>query len=57
MGIRYANFTPISNHFARRRAPLCPLIKCYEFGMQKIPVRYLAVQIAFGDFVTYTCTE
>ncbi|SUB63592.1 Uncharacterised protein [Plesiomonas shigelloides] len=32
MGIRYANFTPISNHFARRRAPLCPLIKCYLKG-------------------------
>ncbi|SUB63535.1 Uncharacterised protein [Plesiomonas shigelloides] len=30
MGIRYANFTPISNHFARKRAPLCPLIKCYQ---------------------------
>ncbi|SPZ37439.1 Uncharacterised protein [Plesiomonas shigelloides] len=30
MGIRYANFTPISNHFTRRRAPLCPLIKCYQ---------------------------
>ncbi|SBT60937.1 Uncharacterised protein [Plesiomonas shigelloides] len=29
MGIRYANFTPISNHCARKRAPLCPLIKCY----------------------------
>ena len=30
MGIRYANFMPISNHFARRRAALCPLIKCYH---------------------------
>ena len=33
MGIRYANFTPISNHFARRRAPLCPLIKCYTTNL------------------------
>ena len=32
MGIRYANFMPISNHFARGRAPLCPLIKCYQEG-------------------------
>ena len=30
MGIRYANFTPISNHFARKRATLCPLTKCYQ---------------------------
>ena len=30
MGIRYANFMPISNHCARKRAPLCPLIKCYQ---------------------------
>ncbi|SUB63604.1 Uncharacterised protein [Plesiomonas shigelloides] len=32
MGIRCANFMPISNHFARKRAPLCPLIKCYLKG-------------------------
>ncbi len=32
MGIRYANSMPISNHCARRRAPLCPLIKCYLKG-------------------------
>ncbi len=30
MGIRCANFMPISNHCARKRAPLCPLIKCYQ---------------------------
>ena len=29
MGIRYANFMPISNRCARRRAALCPLTKCY----------------------------
>ncbi|SPZ37430.1 Uncharacterised protein [Plesiomonas shigelloides] len=29
MGIRYANFMPISNHCARKRATLCPLTKCY----------------------------
>ena len=32
MGIRYANFTPISNRCARRRATLCPLAKCYLKG-------------------------
>ncbi len=32
MGIRCANFMPISNHFARKRAPLCPLTKCYLKG-------------------------
>ncbi|WP_218574445.1 hypothetical protein, partial [Plesiomonas shigelloides] len=32
MGIRYANFMPISNHFARKRAALCPLTKCYQEG-------------------------
>ncbi|SUB63557.1 Uncharacterised protein [Plesiomonas shigelloides] len=30
MGIRYANFMPISNRFARKRATLCPLAKCYQ---------------------------
>ncbi|MCX9457490.1 hypothetical protein IG604_17320 [Vibrio cholerae] len=30
MGIRYANFMPISNRCARRRAALCPLTKCYQ---------------------------
>ena len=30
MGIRYANFTPISNRCARKRAALCPLAKCYQ---------------------------
>ena len=30
MGIRYANFMPISNHCARKRAALCPLTKCYQ---------------------------
>ncbi|SBT60912.1 Uncharacterised protein [Plesiomonas shigelloides] len=30
MGIRYANFTPISNRYARKRATLCPLTKCYQ---------------------------
>ena len=57
MGIHFVNFTPISNHFACKHAPLCPLVRSYEFGMQKTSVRYFAVQIAFGDFVTYTCTE
>ncbi|SPZ37414.1 Uncharacterised protein [Plesiomonas shigelloides] len=32
MGIRCANFMPISNHFARKRATLCPLTKCYLKG-------------------------
>ena len=32
MSIRCANFTLISNHFARKRAPLCPLFKCYLKG-------------------------
>ncbi|SUB63595.1 Uncharacterised protein [Plesiomonas shigelloides] len=32
MSIRYANFMLISNHFARKRTPLCPLIKCYLKG-------------------------
>ena len=30
MGIRYANFMPISNRCARKRATLCPLAKCYQ---------------------------
>ncbi|WP_230432212.1 hypothetical protein [Plesiomonas shigelloides] len=30
MGIRYANFMPISNRCARKRAALCPLTKCYQ---------------------------
>ncbi len=30
MGIRYANFMPISNRCARKRATLCPLTKCYQ---------------------------
>ena len=30
MGIRCANFTPISNRCARKRATLCPLTKCYQ---------------------------
>ncbi len=30
MGIRHANFMPISNHFARTRASLWPLTKCYQ---------------------------
>ena len=30
MGICCANFTPISNHCARKRAPLCPLAKSYQ---------------------------
>ncbi len=30
MGIRYANFAPISNRCARKRAALCPLTKCYQ---------------------------
>ncbi|WP_218185615.1 hypothetical protein, partial [Plesiomonas sp. ZOR0011] len=30
MSIRCANFTLISNHCARKRAPLCPLIKGYQ---------------------------
>ncbi len=29
MGIRCANFMPISNRCARERATLCPLAKCY----------------------------
>ena len=29
MGIRYANSIPISNHYARKRATLCPLTKSY----------------------------
>ena len=32
MGICCANFTPISNHCARKRAPLCPLAKSYLKG-------------------------
>ena len=32
MGIHCVNFMPISNHFARERAPLCPLTKCYLKG-------------------------
>ncbi|SUB63576.1 Uncharacterised protein [Plesiomonas shigelloides] len=32
MGIRCANFIPISNRCARRRATLCPLAKCYLKG-------------------------
>ena len=32
MGIHYVNFMPISNHFARKRASLCPLAKCYLKG-------------------------
>ncbi|KAB7702106.1 hypothetical protein GBN33_03125 [Plesiomonas shigelloides] len=36
MGIRYANFTPISNRCARKRATLCPLTKCYhEFNKHR----------------------
>ena len=30
IGIRCANFMPISNHCARKRATLCPLTKCYQ---------------------------
>ena len=30
MGICCANFMPISNHCARKRAPLCPLAKSYQ---------------------------
>ena len=30
MGICCANFMPISNRCARRRATLCPLAKCYQ---------------------------
>ena len=30
MGIHCVNFMPSSNHCARKRAPLCPLIKCYQ---------------------------
>ena len=36
MGIRYANIMPISNHFARKRAALCPLAKCYQEGIELI---------------------
>ena len=32
MGIHCANFMPISNHCARKRAALCPLTKCYLKG-------------------------
>ena len=32
MGIRCANFMPISNRCARKRATLCPLTKCYLKG-------------------------
>ncbi|SBT60952.1 Uncharacterised protein [Plesiomonas shigelloides] len=32
MSIRCAKFTLISNHCARKRALLCPLIKCYLKG-------------------------
>ena len=32
MGIRCANFMPISNRCARKRAALCPLTKCYLKG-------------------------
>ena len=32
MSIRCANFTLISNHFARKRAPLCPLVRSYLKG-------------------------
>ncbi|SPZ37425.1 Uncharacterised protein [Plesiomonas shigelloides] len=32
MSIRCANFTLISNYCARKRASLCPLIKCYLKG-------------------------
>ena len=30
MGIRCANFIPISNRCARKRATLCPLAECYQ---------------------------
>ena len=30
MGIRHANFTPISNRCALRRAMLCPLVRSYQ---------------------------
>ena len=30
MSIRCANLSLISNHFAHKRASLCPLIKCYQ---------------------------
>ena len=29
MGIHYVNFMPISNRYARKRATLCPVTKCY----------------------------
>ena len=29
MGIHCVNFMPISNRYARKRATLCPLAKCY----------------------------
>ena len=32
MGIRCANFTPISNHCACKHAPLCPLVRSYQEG-------------------------
>ncbi len=30
MGIHCVNFTPISNHCARKRASLCPLARSYQ---------------------------
>ncbi|SPZ37412.1 Uncharacterised protein [Plesiomonas shigelloides] len=30
MGIHYVNFMPIPNRYARKRAALCPLTKCYQ---------------------------
>ncbi|SBT60946.1 Uncharacterised protein [Plesiomonas shigelloides] len=32
MGIRCANFTPISNHCACKHATLCPLVRSYLKG-------------------------
>ena len=46
MGIRYANFMPISNHFARKRASLCPLTKCY------LATR-LCIAIIRSDYANY----
>ncbi|WP_178090144.1 hypothetical protein [Plesiomonas shigelloides] len=54
MGIHYVNFTPISNHFARKRAPLCPLIKCYlKANLTGFCGLNFAVAISYGEIDHY----
>ncbi len=58
MGIRYANFMPISNHFARKRAPLCPLTKCYQeqqliHNLFKLKVLEFTFQVIFLFYFSY----